>query len=417
MAAALSGLAPALESLSPRLAESLVGRPRAGSRRGMSRTRRALVAVQIAAGMMLLVTAGTFARTSTRISAPGFETASVLVAQIPPEQKRVSLSALADDLATVSGVIALSQTEGLPVALRASAMRIQLSNPPAEVRPQSTQISPGYFDVFGFRVLAGRAFERSDGAPGQTPKPIVISRQFARRVFGDEPAVGKTLRPYGDKPVPMIVVGVVEDRLTGWATMSSALTDGSLVYEHMAPTATTGFLVMRVRGDRDVIADRVRAMLRERTGAPVAVGTFDEWLSQSTSFVRQLQAVLIVLGVVSLGLALMGVIGSVSFDANQRRKEFAIRLALGAGPGQVREQVVRSGLRAVHVGLAVGVLASWSLLKFVESARVLPLGAVAADPWPYAAVAVLLLAVAITTLLVVAYPAGRRDPLESLREE
>ena len=101
MAGLLAGLAPALESLSPRLAESLFGRPRGGSRRGMSRTRRVLVAVQIASGMVLLVTAATFSRTGARVTTPGFETRGVLVAEIPDQQKRVSLSTLADDVAAL----------------------------------------------------------------------------------------------------------------------------------------------------------------------------------------------------------------------------------------------------------------------------------------------------------------------------
>ena len=266
-------------------------------------------------------------------------------------------------------------------------------------------------------MAAGRGFEKADGAVEESPRPILMSRQFARRVFGDENVLGRTFDTDWPSKGSIVVVGIAEDRLTGWAMVSSALTDGSMVYQRMAPTSKSGYLVMRVRGETEPVAERVRALLRERTGMPMAVSTFNEKLAEAVTLVRQLQTMLIALGIVSLGLALIGVIGSVSFDANQRRKEFAIRLALGAGPGQVRQQVVRSGLRAVHVGLAVGLFGSWGLLKFVESARLLPLRSVAADPWPYAAVAVLLLAIALATLLVVAYPAGRRDPLESLREE
>ena len=415
MAGLLAGLAPALESLSPRLAESLFGRPRGGSRRGMSRTRRVLVAVQIASGMVLLVTAATFSRTGARVTTPGFETRGVLVAEIPDQQKRVSLSTLADDVAALGGLDVVAYTDALPVASRASAMRIRSSSLPQELRPQTTAISPGYFEVFGFRVLAGRGFEKADGAVEESPRPILRSRQFARRVFGDENVLGRTFDTDWPSKGSIVVVGIAEDRLTGWAMVSSALTDGSMVYQRMAPTSKSGYLVMRVRGETEPVAERVRALLRERTGMPMAVSTFNEKLAEAVTLVRQLQTMLIALGIVSLGLALIGVIGSVSFDANQRRKEFAIRLALGAGPGQVRQQVVRSGLRAVHVGLAVGLFGSWGLLKFVESARLLPLRSVAADPWPYAAVAVLLLAIALATLLVVAYPAGRRVPLVSLR--
>ena len=215
----------------------------------------------------------------------------------------------------------------------------------------------------------------------------------------------------------MVIVGVVEDRLTGWATMSSALTDGSMIYHPMVRTATAGFLLIRARADAGVFADRVRAVLREKIGTAVAVTSFDARLAERVSLVRSLEMLLVALGVMSLGLALIGIIGSVSFDANQRRKEFAIRLALGAGPNKVRQYVVRSGLRAVHIGIALGGLASWGTLKGTESMRILPLRSVTTDPIPYVLVGALLMMTALATLAVVAVPAGRRDPLESLREE
>ncbi len=420
LAAMVSGLAPALESLSPRLAESVFGRAKGGSKRGMSRTRKALVAVQIAAGMVLLVTAVTFSRTASRIIAPGFSAEAVLVADIPPEQKRVSLGSLASALSGVAGVDEVAYAEGLPVAMRAGAMRIRTIDPPREVRPQATAIAPGYFDVLGLRVLAGRAFQSQDAGVTAGPKPIVVSRQLARRLFGDESALGRTIEAdprMGTNLVPMAIVGVVEDRLTGWAMTSSALTDGSMIYQPMPATATSGYLMVRARPNVGNLADRVGATLRAEIGAAVAVTSLDARLRESVSFVRSFEALLVALGVMSLGLALIGVIGSVSFDADQRRKEFAIRLALGAGPNRVRQHVLQSGLRAVCIGLALRVVASWGTLTATETMRLLPLRSVAADPIPYALVAGFLLMAAFLTLGAVAVPAGRRDPLEALREE
>jgi ABC-type antimicrobial peptide transport system permease subunit len=252
------------------------------------------------------------------------------------------------------------------------------------------------------------------------PKPIVVSRQLARRLFGDESALGRTIEAdprMGTDLVPMAIVGVVEDRLTGWAMTSSALTDGSMIYQPMPATATTGYLLVRARANAGNLADRIRATLRAEIGTAVAVTSLDARLRESVSFVRSLEALLVALGVMSLGLALVGVIGSVSFDAHQRRKEFAIRLALGAGPSRVRQHVLQSGLRAVYIGLALGILASWGTLTATETMRLLPLRSVAADPIPYALVGALLLTAALLTLGAVAVPAGRRDPLESLREE
>jgi ABC-type antimicrobial peptide transport system permease subunit len=190
-----------------------------------------------------------------------------------------------------------------------------------------------------------------------------------------------------------------------------------MVYQMMPAAATSGYLLIRTRTGAGDMVERLRAALRAEVGTAVAVTSLDARLRDSVSFVRSLEALLVALGAMSLGLALLGVIGSVSFDANQRRKEFAIRLALGAGPNRLRRHVVRSGLRAVLIGLAIGVLGSWGTLKATETMRVLPLRSVAADPIPYVLVGALLLMAAFLTLIAVALPAGRRDPLASLREE
>jgi ABC-type antimicrobial peptide transport system permease subunit len=147
------------------------------------------------------------------------------------------------------------------------------------------------------------------------------------------------------------------------------------------------------------------------------IETFASRLAGEVVAIRRVQTLLMVMGGVSLLLAIVGVVATVSADANQRRREFAIRLALGAGPAAVQRTVVATGLRPVHAGVFFGLLLSWGAGKLVESQHLLPLASVAAEPRPYVVVTALLLMTALATLLAVAYPISRRDPLISLREE
>lgn len=297
-------------------------------------------------------------------------------------------------------------------------MRIRIPGRSEEMYPLAASVSPDYFDVFDIPILAGRSFDTRDTGQAAGLKPIVVSRQFARRFFGNESALGEIVeRANGSASERMAVIGVCEDRLTGLAETSAAMNDGSMIYELIEPSARSGFLLVKARGDGRAMVDRLRVLLRDLTGSAALVQTFESSLAGRVTGVRRVETLLLALGVVSLVLAVIGVVGIVSADANQRRKEFAIRLALGAGPWAVRRKIVSSGLRPVPLGVILGLLASWGVLKVVESQRVMPLGSGAGDPGPYLTISIVLLIAALGTLLAVAYPAGRRDPVLALREE
>lgn len=215
----------------------------------------------------------------------------------------------------------------------------------------------------------------------------------------------------------MVIIGVAADRVTGRSRRYPALNDGSMLYTLMDPASSSGVLLVRTGAGGNAMAERLATLLRDMTGAATAVRTLDATLAEELVTVRRVQALLLAMGAVALLLATIGTVATVSAEAKRRGTEFAIRLALGAAPGAVRRSVVRSGLLPVNIGLLFGLLASWGAMKVVESMRLLPVGSVAAEPAPYAAICILLLAVAFTTLLAVAQPIARRDPLESLRDE
>jgi predicted permease len=417
LAALVAGLSPALESRNPRLTESLQGRPIYGAVRSVSRRRRVFVAIQIAASMVLLVTAMTFSRTATRVMDPGFRTEGLLVADIREQRGRaMSMSSLAASVAATPGVDSVAYAETLPLVFE-GAIRVRVPDESTVAVPVAASVSATYFNVFGIPVLAGPGFQAAESVATDGLTPVVISRRLAHRFFGRENAVGRIIETTESPARRLVVVGIAADRPTGRASMSAALNEGSMIYEVMSPASSSGFLVMTIRGDVENAAERLRTELRDLTGWSTSVRTFDSILAERLAPVRRIQTLLAAMGIVALTLAVIGVVGGMFSHVTHREKELAIRLALGASPRALRWQVVMAGLTPVRTGVSVGVLASWGMLKLAESQRILPLGSIAGDASPYIAIAVVLVAVALATLLVLSSHVGRRDPVATLRVE
>jgi ABC-type antimicrobial peptide transport system permease subunit len=375
--------------------------------------------MQIAANMVPLVLAVAFARTATRFVTPDFRTADVITAWIHPSGRPdTTLLSLADALARSGGVESIAAAEWPPLYME-NVTRLTLPGGTAEARPVSVAVSPAYFQVLDIPLLAGRLFDRRDAVGAAGPRPVVVSAQFVRRFFPTGHALGTVLRTVprsrGEPAGSLQIVGIVADRLTGRATSSSALTDGSMIYEPIDPSSQDGVLLARTAGDAEAMTAAVRDTLRGLTGQGPRVETLASVLADRVVSVRKIHLLLLVLGIVALLLAIVGVVGVVSFHAQQRWKEYAIRQALGASPWAVRVGVVRSSLMPVPIGLAVGLLASWGALRLAEGT--LPLLEGAQQPAPYVAVTAVLLVAAVAVLAVAAYPAGGRDPLVSLRDE
>lgn len=420
-AAIISGVTPALESLNPKLADSLkTPRHRTLGSRGV-RARRLFVAAQIGVSMVLLIVAVTAARATVRLAEPGFRTGGLLVADLRAQQKpAVALTTAADALAMTAGVARVAYTE-LPPLVTETAVRVRVPGHAEIVSPMASDVSPGYFDVLDIPILAGRSLQRHDAAAGDMP--IVVSRQFARRFFGEANPLGATVEEYqslapNQQPLRrMTIVGLAGDRDVGLSRLGPVLTDGSIIYRPIDPAATSGVVLIDAPGDPAAAAATVRGVLGPLTATPAAVRPFRSMLDERAVPVQRLQVVLLAMGLLSLLLVVIGLVGAVWAESNERRKEFAIRSALGATPAQVRQRVLLAGARPMPIAISAGLLASWAALKNAEAARLLPLSSLASDPAPYAAITALVVIVTIGVLLAVAHPAGRRDPVVALRED
>lgn len=428
LAAVVSGLTPALASLSPRPLDALRDRPGRLLRPSHSRTRRFLIAVQVAASMAAVIAAASFSRAAAAYGEPGFSTAGLIAATIAPAQEspRPMLD-LEAALTGLPGVAGLAVADRLPVVTREPAARIRIPHLSTEEYAVTADVSPGYFDVFGFRTLAGRTFTARDVAAPELDKPAVVSEPFVRRHFGEASPLGSIIEvprrvrndegEVVDEVQRLTVVGVVAGRLMGFASTNAAPTDGSMIYRPIPASTSAGVIVVTASDEAAIVAERLSTRVRELVGSASPVGTVEASLLEATAGYRRVRTALLVIGGVAFLLAGVGVVGIVSFDARQRRREFAIRSALGATAWAVRRRVVSAGFRAIAIGLVVGLFATWALLTFADSEGLLPIRGGAADPAPYATVAATLALTALATLFAVAWPAGNRDPLQALREE
>ena len=271
-------------------------------------------------------------------------------------------------------------------------------------------VTPGLFRTWETPLLSGRDFDDSDRAGA--PAVAIVSRRLARRFWGAGDAVGKRIfGGDGGRAVPMTVVGVVGD-----VRDASELTESIyLPYGQAGGTPDAGrvFLMLRGAGPGGAWArGAVRAIARSEPALAVAEAeVMDRLYARSLSQNRLGASILASFAFFGLLLAAIGVFGVVTFRAGQRRLEIGIRVAVGAAPAQIRRLLVGEGARLAAAGCAAGLLLAYPAWRLLSHA----LPDFSASPWPAAAVAAALFAVAILASDAPARRAARSDPSETLR--
>ncbi len=296
--------------------------------------------------------------------------------------------------------------------------------PPArageESMAQTHSISDGYLEAVGARIVSGRALTPHDGQNGEPV--ILINHTFARRYFPGEDPVGQRLTrlptgigPLGRNLIPrgasFRIVGVVGDiqQAPIGQPMEPAMYHSSRQFPFSAMS-----LVLRGR-DMSALANAARTAVRQ-TNPSLALGdirTMDERLRQATAEPRLLMFVLSAFAALTGILAAVGVYGLLTWVVNERRRELAIRLALGARPTVLARSVTVHGVVLVAIGAAIGLAgsrAAGSLLQAVLFQTGL------SDPVAVAGSAVLLLGAALAACALPAWRAAKVEPLEGLRE-
>jgi predicted permease len=271
-------------------------------------------------------------------------------------------------------------------------------------------VTPELFETLGLPLLRGRAFTADDGADGGVAG-VVVSEDLARRHYGDEDPIGRTLHTAGDT---FRIVGLVPSIRDVSARAPSPF---PFVYVPVQP-ATRQSMTLVVRAERDAatLAEPVRRAVRELAPAqPVTpLRPLEGLVSDSAARSRFTLLLLLFFAGATLLLAGVGLYGLLAYAVGRRTREIGVRVALGAPAARVRGLVMRQGLGLAALGAVLGLgLALWGA-RFLES---LLFEVDGRDPGVLVGVALTLLAVALLAAWIPARRATRIAPVEALRTE
>ena len=436
----LFGLIPSL-SVSQR--EVISALKENGGRSGTSfrqnKTRSALVVIEMALALVLLIGAGLLIRTFIALRGvdPGFDAHNVLVLDMSLTGQRFEKAAGVAQL-TRDGTQELDALPG--VAYAGSTCCVPLEGGfglPFSVvgRPANDSnasggggwmsISVGYFKVFQIPLIGGRYFTDQDN--GGTEGVVIINKAMAHKYWPksdplvDHIVIGHGVGPEFEEP-PRRVVGIVgdvrqndlgSDPTPMMYVPSAQVTDGvTALNARIGPIAW----VVRTKVMPESLRPAISEALRKASGGlPVAnARSMDEVVTHSTARANFNMLLLAIFAGSALLLAAIGIYGLMAYSVQQRTQEIGIRMALGAEKGAVRNMVVFQVMRLALIGIVLGLAAASGLVKLLAS---LLFGVKTWDPVSFVIVPVLLMSVALLAVWLPAHNATRIDPVEALRYE
>jgi predicted permease len=425
LAAALAGLAPAIESVRINLTDALKRGPSLFGGAGKEFSfRDLLIAGQVAASLFLLVGAGLFLRAHHQMMArgPGYDTRQVLIPSLSlrdprefPQSWRTFHSVLTQRLQAVPGVqsVAYASEQASSGEGEARVESVQLAGRSMR-HVHINEVSPEFFATLGIPILGGRGLQETDSACGRTVCRVVVSEEFVKEFITTEDPLGVSLRT--SKGATLEVVGVARDT-------SSALhgrPDSPLIYEPWAPDAEPYAPIVRFSGDAVAVGQAVTAMLRRSyPGAYLDVRTIQSEIDANLDGFWHLEVLTAILGGVAVTLAIIGIYGVISFTVTRRTQEIGVRVALGGQNTDIYAAVIKPNLRPIIVGMIVGeslaLTGAWILSRVLERNPFMPMRP--NDPVTFAAVPILIAAAALVACYVPARRASRVNPTIALRYE
>jgi putative ABC transport system permease protein len=391
---------------------------------GSGRLRAGLVVAEIAAAVMLLVGAGLLARTFAELQRVdvGFNTGNLLVMRITPDAARYrDLATTAyyrrvlDALREVPAIRSAAAVTSLPM----STLGSDFTRPfwPEGARPEGHAVpeasirmaTPDYFMTLDLPVTAGREFTDRDDAGA--PRVVVVNQTLARAAWGDEDPVGRNLvLDYQIGPYPYEVVGVVRDLRDGPRSEP--------VPEIFIPHAQNPYLVLNVIArttiDPVAVAATARAAaLHVDPDQPVhSVTTMAQLFGDAVQLDRFSMLLITLFAVGGLIAAAGGVYALLAYTVAQRRREIALRMALGASPQRVSRSIVMESLVLAAAGGTIGLVGAAAASRY---ARTLLFGVAPQDPVTLVTAVAVLLVVVVAASWLPARRASLIDPSRAMR--
>ena len=433
----LFGLFPALRlSASTTIADTKEGDLRTG--RG-SRAQNSFVAVETALALVLLIGAGLMIRSLAQLWKvnPGFNSHKVLTFSIslaPPMMKarpdaiRAAFRELETKLRSTPGVEAASLLWG---AVPMQGDDEELFWMDGQPKPSSIEgmnwalsyaVGPEYLKVMQIPLLRGRFFQETDDE--HSPPVVVIDEALAKRFFPGRDPLGQRIH-LQDYAQTAEVIGIVKHvKHWGLDTDDQQSLQAQLYRPFMqlppelsialSPRGTG--VVVRVSGNASTVLDSIRSVVRQMNRDQVVFGaeSMDEIISSTLATRRYSMFLLAGFAVLALLLAAIGIYGVMSYAVGQRTREIGIRMALGARRGHVLSMIIFQGARMMLLGVSAGLLAAVALAHLISR---LLFGVSPSDPLTFAAVAILLAAIALLACYIPARRAAGVDPNLALRCE
>jgi predicted permease len=404
-----------------------------------NRVRSALVVLEIALALTLVIGSGLLIRTSLALHsvAPGFDANNVLTMRMSFTGPRFETAASVDQTIN-AGIEGVRRLPGVVSASAACCLPLEggyglpfkiIGRPVEQGQGQFTgggawtTVSPGYFEVFKIPVIRGRTFTEFDTKASQ---PVVIINQAMVKEYWktgdpltDRLTIGRSgMKEFASEPDRQIIGIVADSRDDGLNQEPSPkmfVPQGQIpdLVNALNNRISTTAWVVRTRTAPLAAVAEVQEALRKATGLPVAdIRSMSQIVSRSTSRTQFNTLLMTVFALSALALAAIGIYGVMAYAVQQRTREIGVRLALGAAPSAVRAMVVLQGMRLALIGVVIGVAAAYGLSRYMST---LLFGVEARDPLVFVGVPLLLAVIALVAVWVPAARASRIDPLGALR--
>jgi predicted permease len=407
------GLAPAVRASRIDLSQAL----REGGRGGTHRRGRlggALVVAEIALAVVLVVGAGLLGRSFATLSSwePGFERQHVLTfslfASAEKYREKSDVASLWDrvegELRSIPGVRAVGSASAGPLFGSREAWEVDVQDA-GKVSSRWYDVSPGFFATLGIPVVRGRDLAMTDR--GVDHLVVLVNETFVRRFWPQVNPIGRRIVfAVRDDRAVFEVVGVVRD--------IPPMRPGDQVEPEMywsnrqLPRAFSFFVVRTDVEPASIVASvRSRLTVVDRDLAPSSPQTLPDRMARTLTRPRFNMIVLVTFGATALALAAIGTYGLLAYLVSERRRELAIRVALGAQRTTIVGHVLRYGLVLAGAGVTAGIIAALALGKLMSTAVV---GVTPRDPPTLAAAAIVMLIVATAACAIPALRASRSDP-------
>ena len=390
------------------------------------RMRQALVVVEIAVALVLLVGAGLMAHTLRELQRldPGVDTANVLTMRVTlprPKYRDAAITHFFTDLvsrlnATPGVVGAAAASQFPPSVFSSTRFRIvgREQTPDSLPNADLTVATSGAFRVLGIPLREGRLLADTDRAGA--PPVVAVNESFARRYYPGESPVGQRIATgEGDGTRLWEIVGVVGDT-RGRGMAAGAEPEIYMTIEQDPDKWNQLFLLVRTTGNPSLMLPTVRRLIAAvDPEQPVyAVSTLEEAFAETTAQHRVSTILLAVFAGLAVVLAALGVYAVMAQSVAARRQEIGIRMALGAAAGDVVRMITGQALRLLLIGAGIGLAGGIALGRVASSLLV---GTSPSDPMVLGIVTGLLVATGLAAGWVPARRASRIDPASALRTE